>query len=108
MHKKLKGCVACKKKVEPVSETLGQCVKCSTFQRLDKCADDVSIKLLIESDGHRYNLHAYLPVIRHIVDDEGLSADSKEETIIEALLTATPFTAVFNAVNNITDMFGPQ
>ena len=73
--KKIKGCVACKKKVEPVSETLGQCVKCSAFQRLDKCADDISIKLLTESDGHRYNLHAYLPVICHIVDDDNSSTD---------------------------------
>ena len=83
-----------------MSETLSQCVKCSTFQRLDECADDISIELLIESDGHSYNLHTYLPVIHQIVDNDNLSAESKEETIIEALLTATSFTTVFNAANN--------
>ncbi len=79
--KKIKSCIACNKRVEASSETLGQCVKCSAFQRLDRCASDVSAKVLIESNGNRHTLHMYLHSICQIPAGDDLTADTEDETI---------------------------
>ncbi len=92
--KKIKSCIACNKRVEASSETLGQCVKCSAFQRLDGCASDASAKVLIESNGNRHTLHAYLHSICQIAAGDDLTADSADEKIIECLHLSILFSTV--------------
>ncbi len=39
------------------------------------------------------------------MDPDDLSVDSEEETIIEGLLSATPFNVVYNGANTVTNVF---
>ena len=44
-------CMNCKARVETVNPPIGNCSKCSMLQRIDKCAKQLSAKLLFDSAG---------------------------------------------------------
>ena len=41
----------CRGKVEARNNVTGQCIKCSSVQRLDKCSNETSVNLLFAYDG---------------------------------------------------------
>lgn len=46
-----KVCSNCKERVESLSNSIGQYIKCLMMQKIDTCSDQVCAKLLVESNG---------------------------------------------------------
>ena len=47
-----KGCLMCKARAESTDPPLCRCSKCNMLQRMDKCPDQLSAKLIVDSNGH--------------------------------------------------------
>ena len=43
-----KSCVSCKARVESTTPPLGRCSRCSILQRVDRCGEQVSAKLMLQ------------------------------------------------------------
>lgn len=63
------GCYGCKGKITAQSEVLGECNRCGSTQRLDRCKEQTSVKLDVESDGNVRSLSPFSPVVEDICQD---------------------------------------
>ena len=79
-------CVSCKGKVDSLNEHIGRCTKCSTLQRLDKCSQQLSAKLIVGIQDRSLHLHAFLPMIRRITNDDTITDDTNTDEITTQLL----------------------
>lgn len=86
------GCYACKGKVMPRSEILGDCNRCGSTQRLDRCKQLTTVKLDVESDSELRSLSAFSPVIEDICQGDASMA---------ALLCSEAFDLVYSEKNVI-------
>ena len=84
-------CITCKAKVETTSATLGRCTKCSSMQRLNKCENQVTAKLKIESNNTQYTVQVFGNMLKNITT-------SFTE---EGLLEASQFSCAINSSNII-------
>ena len=97
-------CISCKNKVDPVSDKIGVCSNCSISQRLDKCTQHSSAKLLIAKGSDMYELVAFLPIIKLIIQDDTVSFDDTDVTT--RLLLSDPFIMTFDR-NVIKTIYRP-
>ena len=91
-----KGCLICKARMESERPPLGRCSKCSMLQRMDKCKDQLSAKLLMESYGTTTTLHAFGNILLEIC-----KATTADEITQERLLNTPPLTTVFYNDKNV-------
>lgn len=59
-------CYACNSKVIATSDVLGDCTRCATTQRIDKCKEQHSAKLDLEWKGEVNTLSAFSPILEDI------------------------------------------
>ena len=57
-------CLNCKARVESVNDPLGRCTKCNVLQRMDRCPEQLSTKLLFETNGKSTMLHGFGGVLQ--------------------------------------------
>lgn len=81
-----KVCLACKGKVEALSDKIGRCKRCSTTQKVEKCATQMMATVLVDCTDHNRTFNVYLPMIIAITGDDTLMEDSNQDEITEALL----------------------
>ena len=74
------------------------CLNCQTTQRTYKCDQRVAAKLVIAKDSNTYNLVAFLPIIKLIIQDD--VAIDEYSNIATKLLMSDPFSFTFDK-NNI-------
>ena len=84
------GCVTCKGKITPLSK-IGACSKCKMSQRLDKCGQQLSEKLLVSAGGTSCISVAFLPMIRLITKDNTLMDLTDRDKITTTLMMSDPF-----------------
>ena len=85
-------CMNCKARVETVNPPIGNCSKCSMLQRIDKCAKQLSAKLLFDSAGSNISLHAFTSILLKIAGHDDTENDSLCSTVTqEKLLSCPPF-----------------
>lgn len=85
-----KSCLACKARVESTSPPLGRCSKCSMMQRVDKCADQLSAKLLIEGAADQVLTLCAFGTLLHRMCQVETASDVTQD----ALLKAPPFSNI--------------
>ena len=79
------GCITCKGKIYPINDKIGVCSRCSMTQRLDKCAQQLSAKLLVAAGEQSRTFVAFIPIIRRITKDETLTDLTSTEEITTAV-----------------------
>ena len=84
-------CLSCKKKIKPTTEHLGRCTSCSALQRLDKCATQMSAKLVLSSGTDYLTLLCFGSNLNDIVQVKPVTESN--------LLEAPPFTLTYD--NNV-------
>ena len=96
-------CLGCKARVESTSPPLGRCTKCSMMQRMDKCNEQLSAKVVIEQQVRTdFQHNTTYSVFGNLLYRMCLVSTAGEVTQ-EALLSAPPFhTVTYNANNVIT------
>ena len=95
-----KSCLGCKARVETTTPLLGRCTKCSMMQRVDKCPDQLSAKMMLQEQDRSavIPLSAFGSVL-HRMAHVSLPSDVTQE----ALLEAPPFeTITYNSKGIIT------
>ena len=95
-----KACITCKGKVDIDDDKIGICSKCSTSQRLDKCNEQISAKLIVAAGDKRRTLVAFLPIIHQIIKDDTTDVDE----ITTQLLMSDPCTLTFSAKDIINSV----
>ena len=101
-------CINCKANVNVLNgEKLGKCTKCALTQRLDRCSQSLSVKLVVSTvTGEKHTLYAFLPMIKCITKNEDICIEASGnldfEGITSQLLMADKFNLTFT-VNNIID-----
>ena len=96
-------CQACKGNMQCKNDQFGTCAKCNMTQKLNKCAQKLSAKVLI-MDGEK-KLYLLVPVgmIRCIIDDPNLSDDTAS-TVENELLSAKQFSYTYTCNNVISSI----
>ena len=97
-------CIACKSIVER-SGAIGKCTKCSMSQRLDKCTSSMTAKLLVSDGEHNLVLHAFLPMIKCIAQDDSITELTNGDEILPLLLMADKFNVLYTADNIIYSVY---
>lgn len=67
-------------------------------QRLDKCSSCMTAKLLVSSGDHKLVVHAFMPIIKCIVQDETITELSNDDEVLSSLLSADSFTLLYTSV----------
>ena len=88
-----KACMHCKARVEAMSHPLGRCLKCSLLQRMDKCTDQVSAKITVQSGTITKHLHGFGRILQDIT--------GSNEVTQEALLLSEPLSALIYNSNDV-------
>ena len=83
-----KGCYACSGKVTPRSDTLGECNRCESIQRLERCTMKTSAKVDVETNNEVHTISAFSPIINEICNESACTA--------ETLLSCKPFDAIIS------------
>ena len=65
VYKSYAACLTGKAKVEPKTATVEYCTKCAMPQRLDKCANQLSAKIIMQADTQQMTLQVFGP---HLAD----------------------------------------
>lgn len=85
-----KACLTCKARVESFSQPLGRCSKCLMMQRIDRCNDQLSAKLLIDAPPNTVmTLHSFGAMLQRMA---GVATPS--EVNQEVLLTCPTFVSL--------------
>ena len=95
-------CISCSGKVEGTTGMIGQCTKCSTVQRLDRCKKQLCCKVVLRNDnGQSKDLNVFLPMMRKIISNETITDEDEIEEVVTKLLMAEKFTARYSASNTV-------
>ena len=79
-----KACLSCKARVEATEQSLGICSKCSLMQRIDKCVDQLSAKLMLqEQNGTITTLSAFGTLLQQM-SMVPVATDVTQETLLKA------------------------
>ncbi len=97
--------VSCKGKVDSLDDCIGRCTKCCTTQRLDECNMQMSAKLIIGNEDQAHTLHAFLPMIRRITNDDTITDGKNTEEVTTQLLMAESFTLTWSSNNVINAVY---
>ena len=68
-----KSCLLCKARVEPSNPPLRECLKCSTMQRYDLCADHFSARLMVRSETKIVTVNAFGKTVEDLCDGDSVS-----------------------------------
>ena len=88
-------CYSCRGKITPTTDVLGECNRCTTTRRLDRCKMMASARMDVEADGVIQNLTCFSPILEEICDGEPSKA---------ALLLCKPFNLAYSEKNVITSV----
>ncbi len=77
-------CLACKSKVEPTTDKMGECTKCKVDQNMEWCKTQLNAKMVVTCGNSYLTLTAFGSNVMDIA--------KKEEVMGESLLRARPFT----------------
>ena len=94
-------CIACKFIIER-SGVIGKCTK---SQRLDKCTSSMTAKLFVSDGEHNLVLHAFLPMIKCIAQDDCITELTNGDEILPLLLMADKFNVLYTADNIIYSVY---
>ena len=97
-------CQACKGTIQYKDNQFGTCEKCNMTQKLDKCAQKLSAKVLVIDGERKMYLLVPIGIIRSIIDDPNLSDDTASSTIESELLSAKPFNFTYTSNNVISSV----
>ena len=97
-------CQACKGTIQYKDNQFGTCEKCNMTQKLDKCAQKLSAKVLVIDGERKMYLLVPIGIIRSIIDDPNLSDDTASSTIESELLLAKPFNFTYTSNNVISSV----
>ena len=97
-------CQACKGNIECINDQFGSCEKCNMTQKLDKCAQKLSAKVLVIDGDKKMYLLVPIAMIRSIIGDPNLSDDTASSTVESELLSAKPFNFTYTCNNVISSI----
>ena len=88
-----RGCYSCRGKITLTADLLGDCNRCGTTQRLDRCKMMASARMDLEANGILRSLIGFSPIL-----EERCGGDPSKE----ALLSCELFNLVYSEKNVIT------
>ena len=85
-----RSCISCKGKVEEVKENTARCSKCAMLQKLDRCGNESSCRVVVSTQDNSTTklLNVFSTIIEEIVCSNIITD--------EALLCAAPFSLSYN------------
>ena len=93
-------CITCKSKIDISDDSkITVCSNCSTSQRINKSNQQLSAKLVIAKGGDTYQLFAFLPILKEIIQEDPILDITNMAT---KLLFSDPFTVTFSRNNIIS------
>ena len=72
---KYSSCIKCKAKVS-LESNIGQCSRCNMKQRLDRCKEEVTARLLVQAGETMKTLTAFTPVLQEICQGSDVAEDA--------------------------------
>lgn len=87
-------CISCKGKVNPVSEVVGECLKCYAKVKMSRCGHNTSVKFVVEgSQNKSWRLTAFKEQLDAII------ADEQGNSIEDKMLCAPPMKLYYTSTN---------
>lgn len=98
------------REINQVNGKIGVCSKCSVSQRLDKCAQQLSAKLLVIAGDKSHTVVAFIPIIHQITKDHALTDLTNPDLtnpdeLTTQLLMSDPFSTTYTPNNVINAVY---